>query len=794
MAEEATNVASMQRAVSVSVIRNSGGYAVKAKPGQKDPAKGWDPAVNSETKSELLLNAIEYTQDNLGLHLHGALVDIDIDSDAPFLLDALDAFLPPCGHIWGRPSRPKTHRVYAVREGVFDPAVIPLLRRLKRIDEAKIEMRGGHQSRGEYSLLPGSIHPSGEPYEWHDLGAAKSSLSVVPIEDLTSAIRMAGAVAVVGAHWVEGIRNDLLMAMAGFLHRISCIAVNAEHDGFYMNQDQSRRLVEVILDLTDDDPEDKNARLTTFDRTWDKGEKGVPVTGATTIAEITGDEEIIAKLYNLLTDNPEIAKLEEFVTRFVIWQGPGTVIDLDAVEKGSMRPLITSRANFINSFGDRSIAFGNKKVQLASLLYSYPGTRKVAGLTFDPGEPRFVNDREGTKVNQWAGFEIKPWDEPVHDEEVELFTTYVREVLASGNEEHYAWIIGWIAHVLKEPNKRTGTALVLVGGQGAGKSFLGHRIMIPIIGQRHAASTNNVDAIVKDFNVTFESKLYVQCDEAMNSKQKSMAARLKSLVTDPFVKIEPKGVDAYMAPNHMRLMFTSNDIEDAIFLDGGRHDRRYTVVKVSSSKMNDPKYWEMMVKYTANVDNLSKIHRWLADHNYNRASIEKPLVTSAKTKMQFHSWDPIDRWLAGWIIRHHPLTDRHHLNWWDAFPDKHDGKSIDRMGWPKWVSLQPLVNDFESYQRSMPAYLRGTADEWNVGLKMKDYGITTGKTRRIKIEYWDERKNANVISRPRVYEIESRRAIAEYLDDKYGTEWITKVKDENDVPEEKPIDFEETRF
>ena len=786
------NVVSMERAVSVQVIRSSGGFAVKAKPGQKDPAKGWDPAVNSETKSELLLNAIEFTEDNLGLHLHGALVDVDIDSDAPFLMDALDAFLPPCGHVWGRKSRPKTHRVYAVREGVFDPAAVPLLRRLKRIEEAKIELRGGHVSRGEYSLLPGSIHPSGELYEWDNIGKAKSSLSTVPIDALTDAVRLAGAIAVLGPYWVEGTRNDLVMAVAGFLHRISTIAENAEHESFHMDHDQSKRFVEVLLDLTEDDKEDRKARLTTFDRTWDKGEKGVPVTGATTIAEITGDEDIISKLYSLLTDNPEIAKLEEFVSRFVIWQGPGSVIDLDAVEKGSLRPLITSRQNFINSYGDRSIAFGDKRVQLATLLYTYPGTRKVAGMTFDPGEVRFVDDREGTKVNQWAGFEVPPHDSEVSDDDIRPFIDYVYNILASENEATNEWLLGWIAHILKEPNNRTGTALVLVGGQGAGKSFLGHRFLIPIIGHRHAASTNNVDAIVKDFNVTFESKLYVQCDEAMNNRQKSIAARLKSLVTDPYVKIEPKGVDAYMSPNHMRLMFTSNDIEDAIFLDSGASDRRYTVVQVSSRKMGESEYWEEMVAWSGDKTNLSKVHRWLIDHQYTRRTIERPLVTQAKTRMQFHSWDPIDRWLAGWIIRNHPLTDRHHMKWYDAIPKKHDGKTIDRATWPELVRLQPLVDDFEAYQRSMPAYLRSTADQWNVGLKMKEYGILKGKSKRFRVEEWDERRDANVVSRPRLYEIEPPEKIAFYLDTKYGTDWKSKVNNEHDVPERNPE--KETRF
>ena len=102
MAQSETDaVASMGRAISVAFIKNSGGMAVRATRGQKSPAPGWDPRTNSVEKSNTLLETLATSSDNLGVHLSGDLVDVDIDgknADA-FLIPALDAFLPPCNHV-----------------------------------------------------------------------------------------------------------------------------------------------------------------------------------------------------------------------------------------------------------------------------------------------------------------------------------------------------------------------------------------------------------------------------------------------------------------------------------------------------------------------------------------------------------------------------------------------------------------------------------------------------------------------------------------------------------------------
>ena len=218
---------SMQRAVSCAFIPKSGGYAVRIPRGAKVAESDWDPRSNTEGRSRQVLADIEADEGtNIGCHFHGRLVDVAIDTDDAerFLIPALDRFLPACPHVWGRPSRPRSHRAYLLAgDAPFNPHEHPIIRRLKAIPEVGVDVRGGPAARGEYTLLPGSQHPSGELYEWADLGAARGTPAVAALDDLLKAIRLAGSVAVMAPHWVSEQRHAITLAFAGFLHRIQDI-------------------------------------------------------------------------------------------------------------------------------------------------------------------------------------------------------------------------------------------------------------------------------------------------------------------------------------------------------------------------------------------------------------------------------------------------------------------------------------------------------------------------------------------------------------------------------------------
>ena len=771
---EPAPIGSTELQTSIDFIRQSGGFAVDVLKGQKAPSKGWEPRTNNAATTVQLLAKIAKSGNNLGIHLHSNLVDVDVDSDAVALMEALNILLPPCPHTWGRGERRQTHRVYQLKDGgIFDPSQHLILQRLKTIPEAQVEIRGGPQSRGEYSLLPPSVHPSGDLYAWESPAQARSSPATVEIGHLIRRIRMAGAIAVLAPHWQEGVRQELTLAMAGFLHRAMAITQAIDENAFCMEYDEALYFMTVLWDVAGDDSDDLAVRKRAFMATWKKADDGASVTGATRISEIINDPSVVGKLYSLLTENKGIEAIENFTAKFIIWQGPALVVDLELARLGHPKPLMSKR-NFVDSYEHEFVMYNNKRVSLARILWTLESTTRVKGLTLAPGKGLIVTEKDGDKLNQWTGYAIPPFEEPVEDSEVARFTDYVFEAVCDGMQDRYNWVMGWVADIFQRPAEKPGTCLVLVGKPGAGKSILGQEVIGRIIGSVHYGTTNSVENVIRNFNILFANKLLVQCDEAMNSRQRMVAARLKAFITDPYQVVEPKGVDPYHLPSFARLLMTSNEMDDALHIGDGSHDRRYTVLEASPDKCGKLReYWHPFVAWLREPDTLPKIHRWLLDYEYDTYFIRAPLVTAAKHRIQQASWNIFDAWLAAMASRNHPLSDQSHSQWFYALDTANlkpggEGTTV-RHEWPEYISMAALAEDYNAFKRKMAPGAGQAMNEVQLGMLLNRHNLRINAVaKRLTIRYFDGRTSQSIEKRLRMYPPPDLGRIKLYLENKHG--------------------------
>lgn len=129
--------------------------------GQKGPrADGWQ---------NLRLDLADLPQHfrgdiNVGVILgpaSGELVDIDLDCAEAMALS--DLYLPPTRAIFGRPGKPRSHRLYTAKGACFEVFADPLLDGKNTLLELRAQGRdgGGHQT-----LFPPSI-ADGERRMWH---------------------------------------------------------------------------------------------------------------------------------------------------------------------------------------------------------------------------------------------------------------------------------------------------------------------------------------------------------------------------------------------------------------------------------------------------------------------------------------------------------------------------------------------------------------------------------------------------------------------------------------------------
>jgi hypothetical protein len=161
---------------------------------------------------------------NVGILLgapSGGLVDVDLD--CPEAERAADLLLPRTGAVFGRKSKPESHRLY-----VAEPVPTTAKYQDPTDGATLLELRG-HTTDGKpglQTMFPGSVHPSGEPVEWR--WTAEPAPPKVAAGDLAGRVKSLAAVALLARHLPppkekrsKGTpgRDDYLFAIAGWLLR-----------------------------------------------------------------------------------------------------------------------------------------------------------------------------------------------------------------------------------------------------------------------------------------------------------------------------------------------------------------------------------------------------------------------------------------------------------------------------------------------------------------------------------------------------------------------------------------------
>lgn len=200
---------------------------------------------------------------NIGLLLgrpSGNLVDVDID--APEALTLADAFLPTTGMIHGRPGNPRSHLWYRPSEA------IPPKKFSAPDGSCLIEIR----STGQQTVVPPSVHPSGEVVAWASDGIP-AAISAEILQAATA--ETAAAALLVREYPNSGSRQDFWLAFCG-------AALRNGRDIDWLTQ-----FIHTVTAAVGD--EECGKRVGVARRTMETLQAGRPVTGYRRLVELVGE-------------------------------------------------------------------------------------------------------------------------------------------------------------------------------------------------------------------------------------------------------------------------------------------------------------------------------------------------------------------------------------------------------------------------------------------------------------------------------------------------------------------------
>lgn len=572
---------------------------------------------------------------NVGARLgRGGLRDVDID--CPEAIWYARRLLPATEAVFGRKSAPSTHYLYEVPEdqtaklALFDP-VAQHYNKVNKTpkdhpDHRKasiIDLRG----MGQYTVLPGSTHMgTGESIQWEK--ERFPSATRLDAEELMFAIKLVGMCVLIERHyWLEGMRHDVCRMLAGVFYFLE------------FDEDTACRLIELVMEKTDDDDQ---SRLKTVRMTYKKAEEGKKTEGKTKLKAFAPEAASCLDAFSNWFKADKADIVDEYNTKYAVVRYGGDV-RIAAFDENEPPEFMRKAAFFDLTMTDTvQIADDNGKlirVPKAKLWWANPKRAQYMGVTFAPGVDH-DDDRLRGKLNLWRGWGVQPsslpWQEARNG--CSMWLSHLRDVVCDGDQELYDWIITWFADIVRNPSRKPGTALALVGGQGAGKTSI-FEYFGRILGTAYVKISQQ-NQLTGNFNSHFQNCLLLHAEEAVFARNTQAQNILKDMITSETTALEKKGQDIVTIPSYFRVAFTSNS--DHVV--GAEHDdRRYTFVDLKKRKRD--RSLKKQYETERDGDGPACLFRYLLDcPDIGTADVTENYITADLASQKFQTNDPIAEW------------------------------------------------------------------------------------------------------------------------------------------------------
>ena len=192
----------------------------------------------------------------------------------------------------------------------------------------------------------------------------------------------------------------------------------------------------------------------------------------------------------------------------------------------------------------------------------------------EPGNSsRLVMNRGAASLNTWVVPEYRQLKVNAADYGVitDFFAAFFQHDV---DREQF---LNWVAWCLQnEADKPSWAPFLYSRGKGTGKSTT-CRVLSELFGIQNSVTQNGVGKLAQQFNATVLTSKLVICEETQIKPGSAQANAIKTFITDPYVLLERKGLEAERARQCCCFVFTSNF--PPTWMDEG--ERRYLVMDVN---------------------------------------------------------------------------------------------------------------------------------------------------------------------------------------------------------------------
>ena len=285
--------------------------------------------------------------------------------------------------------------------------------------------------------------------------------------------------------------------------------------------------------------------------------------------------------------------------------------------------------------------------------HRFPKRRSYRRVDFlPPGGP---DELPKTTLNLWRG-----WGADPREGDCSRFLDHVAEVVCGGHEDEFRWVEAWMAHLVQRPWEKPRTAIVMKSTEGTGKGIFA-RALVRLAG-RHGIHVTDAKKLTGTFNSHLANKIVVFADEVTWGGRRQEEGVLKTMITEPTVVVEPKGVDSYEGRSFCRVLVSGNS---EWLIPAGPTARRFMVTTVSESRANDDPYFQKVLDELAQ-GGLEALHHHLLEIDLEARGAPDPtkiLNTRGLLEQKLEGLEPVVAWIVdrlqeGMITAHVPWEDK----------------------------------------------------------------------------------------------------------------------------------------
>jgi len=259
---------------------------------------------------------------------------------------------------------------------------------------------------------------------------------------------------------------------------------------------------------------------------------------------------------------------------------------------------------------------------------------KFDTLVYLPDAGEFPDGSAGGRYNRWrpSGVEARPGN-------IAPFLEHMEYLFPDEQERKYA--LDFLSLLIRRPAEKINYALLIHGTQGTGKSWVG-RMMVKIIGEQNIVEPFNEEIIGK-FTSWQEGAELAIVHELMMLGRLDAANRLKSVITEPQLRIEEKYCKVYSIPNYLNLLCFTNH-RDAMLVEDG--DRRWLIIS-SPAKPREAAYYDALFKYIDSDEGPAAVKHFLMSREVKLKAKGTAPMTAAKEFMRDMSVNDAEDYLMG---------------------------------------------------------------------------------------------------------------------------------------------------